>query len=314
MDPQAQTRFSDPVVISGFGAFRGKPQEAVSEINNEQLKTITALLKNPKMKKFMGKQDKMAVIAAHSAVQQANIPKEAFRENTGLFLSVGFIPFEYSDIEPLARHSAEDGKFSMERFSTEGISQVNPLLTFRCLPNMPIFHVSLNLGIQGPSFTTYPGIGQFYLALQEATEMLQNNTIQFALVGGVADQNNFLVQHHFQKTQPFLEKQLVDSAGFICLEKLSSARSRAHQALFEQIYLDIQYPVPLFEQEQPTSHQEYLSYSDQRLSWEAFGYLGPGSFPIFLSALEPDLSHFEHQANTLDRFQIQSQWKKILSS
>lgn len=52
-------------------------------------------------------------------------------------MCVGFIPFERTDIETIAQHSTQDGTFSMARFSTEGMAQVNPLLTFRCLPNMP---------------------------------------------------------------------------------------------------------------------------------------------------------------------------------
>jgi hypothetical protein len=164
-------------------------------------------MKSPKMLKFMGKQDRMAVVAASRAVQKAGVHSL----KTGIYMAVGSIPFEQQDIEPLARHSAKDGRFSMEAFSTTGLDQVNPLLTFRCLPNMPIFHVSLNLGVQGPYYVTYPGVGQFYQALQHAVWALEEGEIDRALVGGVADQDNFLVRT--------LRGGGEDAAGFLCLER-----------------------------------------------------------------------------------------------
>ena len=111
-------------------------------------------LKSRKMRKYMGKQDELAVIASGKAFRMAGIADADARERVGIYLCVGYIPFERADIEALTTHSIRGGRFSMELFSTAGIEQVNPLLTFRCLPNMPIFHVSLNFGICGPYFVT----------------------------------------------------------------------------------------------------------------------------------------------------------------
>ena len=47
---------------------------------------------------------------------------------------------------PLLAASVENGAFSMPAFSTTGFRAVNGLLTFRCLPNMPAFHVSALMG------------------------------------------------------------------------------------------------------------------------------------------------------------------------
>ncbi|MGH9856483.1 MAG: beta-ketoacyl synthase N-terminal-like domain-containing protein, partial [Acidobacteriota bacterium] len=149
---------------------------------------------------FMGKQDQLAVIAAGMAARDAGLSEKDLRCKTGIYLCVGYIPFEQQDIESIARNSTIDGKFSMDLFSTKGFEQVNPLLTFRCLPNMPIFHVSFNLNIQGPYFITYPGPAQFYMALEQACIAIESGEIEFALVGGVADQNNFLVQHHYKRS------------------------------------------------------------------------------------------------------------------
>jgi 3-oxoacyl-(acyl-carrier-protein) synthase len=145
---------------------------------------VLPFLKSRKMRKYMGKQDELAVIAAGEALRMSGIATpmlEADEAKTGVYLCVGYIPFERADIDALTSGSIRDGEFSMECFSTVGIEQVNPLLTFRCLPNMPIFHVSLNFGLRGPYFVTYPGIGQLYLALELAATALRSGEIDCTL-------------------------------------------------------------------------------------------------------------------------------------
>ena len=150
-------------------------------------------LANRKNRKFMGRQDDLAVVAAGRALGSL---ARVDPERTGLYLVVGYIPFEESDIESLVASSIVEGRFSMAAFSTKGLDAVNPLLTFRTLPNMPAFHVSMNFDVQGPYWVGYPGAGQFYLALEEAVAALESGSIDRAVVGGVADQSNFLVRHH----------------------------------------------------------------------------------------------------------------------
>ena len=167
----------------------------------------------------MGIQDDLAVVAASRAVQAAGnlgVPGE----RVGLYLAVGYIPFEQRDIERLVTKSVDGADFSMARFSTEGVASINPLLTFRCLPNMPAFHISLNLELRGPYFVTYPGPSQFYLALEQACLALEIGTIDVALVGGVANQRNFLVEHHMRRLDPPTPaERLEDAAGCLVLER-----------------------------------------------------------------------------------------------
>jgi hypothetical protein len=125
-------------------------------------------LKSPKARKFMGGQDHLAVGAAGLALASAGLTPHALGPRAGLFLAVGFIPFAGADIDALLAGSLEGGEVSMRRFGTDGFAAVNPLLTFRCLPNMPAYHVSTCFDIQDEYFVTYPGPGQFYLALEEA--------------------------------------------------------------------------------------------------------------------------------------------------
>src|SRR5688500_2534550 len=131
MDAKSDLEFSNPLTLSGSG----------SVVAEQGPLNIAPWLKQPKMKKFMGKQDQLAVIAAGLAAREAGLSEDDLRLRTGIYLCVGYIPFEQEDIESIARNSSRNGEFSMELFSTTGFQEVNPLLTFRCLPNMPIFHV-----------------------------------------------------------------------------------------------------------------------------------------------------------------------------
>jgi hypothetical protein len=212
MDAAFKPQLSNSLTVRGIGSI-------TSETNWD----VSPWLKQPKMKKFMGKQDQLAVVAAGMAARDAGLSEEDLRCKTGIYLCVGYIPFEQQDIESIARNSCIDGAFSMDRFSTKGFEQVNPLLTFRCLPNMPIFHVSFNLNIQGPYFITYPSAGQCYVALEQACIAIESGEIQFALVGGVADQNNFLVQHHYSRSG-WNTRHSPDAAAFLFLQKESSKR------------------------------------------------------------------------------------------
>src|SRR5207253_861874 len=94
-------------------------------------------------------------------------------------------------------------------------------------PNMPTFHVSVNFDVQGPYFVTYPGPGQFYLALEAACTALAEGEVDVALVGGVAHQRNYLVRYHFSRLElPVAAEDLQDAAGCLVLERAGAARAR----------------------------------------------------------------------------------------
>src|ERR1051325_4482828 len=177
MDTRYTADPDDPVILTGHGHV----------ILADETCDPTPYLQTPKLRKYMGVHDDLAGVAAARALHSAGLrrPNDYDPERIGLYLVVGYIPFEQTDLEPLLTASLDQGRFSMEKFSTAGFRAVNGLLTFRCLPNMPAFHISVNCGIQGPYFVTYPGPGQFYLALEEAITALRQGTIDIALVGGV---------------------------------------------------------------------------------------------------------------------------------
>lgn len=187
----------------------------------------TAFLRAKKTRKFMGTQDDLAVIAAAGALEQAGLQAPQLGERAGLFAVVGYIPFNRDDIDPVLESSLDGERFSMARFSSGGFQRAHPLLTFRCLPNMPAFHVSANFDLQGPYFVSYPGPGQVYSALEEAQILLQDGTIDCAVVLAVAHQRNFLVEHHFSRLSPPVPvTELWDAAACLILERPESAAAR----------------------------------------------------------------------------------------
>lgn len=260
-----EQRADDPVVVTGCGHV---------VLDNAPCDP-TPYLRAPKMRKYMGVQDDLAVIAAARAFESAGL-RDHNPERVGLYLAVGYIPFEQSDLDPLLAASLEDGCISMERFSTAGFRAVNGLLTFRCLPNMPAFHISVNCNIQGPYFVTYPGPAQFYLALEEAVFALREGTIDVALVGGVAHQRNFLVEYHFGRIdKPIPRNQLRDAAGCLVLER---AGSRAFARSAPLVNLRVEYRPDWIEAKMHSPFATFLGFEH-----EVGGYLGAASLPARLS-------------------------------
>ncbi len=309
MDTRPRDASDDPVVVTGFGHVI-RPPNADGDAACDPL----PYLKVKKLRKYMGVQDDMAVIAAAKALHFARLADQptgevSLGERAGLYLVVGCIPFEQADVEPLRTGSvigeASDCRFSLERFSTTGFRTVNGLLTFRCLPNMPAFHVSANFDIQGPYFVTYPGPGQFYLALEEAQAALNSGTVDIALVGGVAHQRNMLVTYHFSRLDPPIAAgRLIDAAGFVVLERMSCAAARgvAVRARLDECGYVYQSFDPF--EEPPIPNEQFEC--DVALP----GELGPASLPVMLSLqAERGQSTLAHCLTSRDGLKTHSRWE-----
>ena len=256
-----------------------------------------------KLGKFMGKQDVLAVVAAARAVQAAGLTAP-LGERCGLYAAVGYIPFETSEINRLLDASLDGEDFSMQRFAAQAFGAINPLLTFRVLPNMPAFHVSLNLDIQGPYAVSYPGIGQFYTVLEEAIAAIDSGIIDVALVGAVADQRNFLVEHHFSRVTPPVEpERLADAAAFIVIERRAEAIARRATPRARLVDCQLDYsPAEPFAGHPPS---ECLVRDGVTVS--GFGELGPASLGVVLAGTER--GRLTHRARTRDGFTVCSTWE-----
>ena len=279
----------DRVVVTGVGAVCGDCDP-------------TPFVKARKLRKFMGRQDDLAVVAAGRALQSASLTMP-LGERCGLYLAVGYIPFEGADIDQLLTASLDGDAFSMTRFAANAFGAINPLLTFRVLPNMPAFHVSLNFDVQGPYTVSYPGAGQFYAVLEEGCAALASSTVDVALVGAVADQQNALVEHHFSRLTPPIESaRLVNASAFLVIERTSDARARGAVSRAQLADCRVEYtPVDPFDPAKP-----YECLARGGVCVRDGRELGPASLPFAIAGTER--ARLTHELRTRDGFTASSAW------
>lgn len=311
MDTRPQNASPHPVVITGLGHVISRAGTSEPAIQEKPPCDPRPYLKVKKLRKFMGVQDDLAVVSAGLALGSAGLSGVSLGERTGLYLAVGYIPFEQADIEELLTRSLEGDRFCMAKFSTTGFDAVNPLLTFRCLPNMPAYHISANFDLQGPYLVTYPGPGQFYLALEEASAALTDGIIDVALVGGVAHQRNFLVTRHFNRIDPpVAADRLTDAAGCLVLETLGHAKARSARIRGRLLGFEVAYRRhhPF---ETTAGLTEYFECDSGR-DFYSLGEMGPASLPAVLSLeAEQKRGRLRHHLESRDGIFAQSEWELL---
>lgn len=215
----------DPViVVTGISDVVLEPDEGCDP---------SPFLREKKSKKYLGLQDALATVSAGRALAGSGFGMAPPAERTGLFIAVGYIPFLEKDVQPVLEGSLDaNGAFSLPRFAAEGYQRAHPLLAFRCLPNMPAYHIAANFGIEGPYVVCYPSAGQLYLALLEAMAALDERRVDVALVTGVAHQRNYLVEHHMARIDdPPGDAALRDASATVVLERSQDARARGAQVV-----------------------------------------------------------------------------------
>ncbi len=267
-------------------------------------------LKQKKSRKFMGLQDELAVEATGRALESARLGAAHLGEAAGLFAAIGYIPFNHADIAPVLAASLEGQRFSMERFAAGGYQKAHPLLTFRCLPNMPAYHVSVNFDVQGPYFVTYPGAGQLYTGLEEALIALENGSVSVALLLAVAHQTNFLVEHHFSRIEPAVPaERLRDAAACLVLETAQSARARGATVRAELTTLELGYEP--FDAAMAAIAQEQ-GFDGEPAAGRDELELGPAAPLIGLDrrlGRDPRPSSVTHRLRTRDGIRATSSWR-----
>jgi len=263
-------------------------------------------LREKKAKKFLGLQDALAVVAAGQALEAAGLWGTLPAERTGLYVAVGYIPAALRDFLPVLEGSLDaEGRFSLERFAADGYMRAHPLLAFRCLPNMPAYHVAVSFGIEGPYSVLYPSAGELYLALDEACSALARGEIDVAVVVGVAHQRNFLVEHHFQRVVPPVPvERLRDGGAAFVLERdarpgLGPVRARLQA-------LDVRYE-PFDCLELVPSHAEELEIEGARHPVDL--EIGPASPLVAVQgALAAGGGRVVHRLASRDGIRATSEW------
>ena len=161
--------------------------------------------------------------------------------------------------------------------------------------------------IQGEYFVTYPGPGQFYLALSEALYTLSSGRITIALVGAVADQTNFLVAHHYQRLQHRVPaSDLRDAAGFLIFERAAEHAARRGPSRGRLLDLKINYSPHDPFGEEPDPAEEFVGCA------RPDGEFGTASLAVALARSRDNSKQtrtVRHQLRTRDGLTASSAWE-----
>ena len=137
--------------------------------------------------RFMNRDAQMAVVAAHLAMDDAEVRADETypAENIALYGSTGVTGLSVEEITRIIKYAVDDnGSLSLERFGKMALKRVRPVLSFRILANMPICFVSIFENIKGPNAVYTPWEGQGAQAIAAGIRAIIRGDVPCALVGG----------------------------------------------------------------------------------------------------------------------------------
>ncbi len=121
----------------------------------------------------MGRAAQFAVMAAHHAAADANLPTEDLAgERVGVCLGTTLGPHMIAER-------------TTRQFKMSGYKRPNPLAFINCLPNMPAHHVSRYLGAFGPLSTPSAACASGTQAIGDALDTLRLRRADVVFAGGV---------------------------------------------------------------------------------------------------------------------------------
>jgi hypothetical protein len=146
-------------------------------------------LPDRKAVKLMSRESQLAVFAAVEAGGGTNLPASAGLPATevGAFAAAGYEVSNLSDSEGMlaaSRDPQDPSRILLHRLFGEGRDVYNPLSPLKVLPNMPLFHAGLALGLQGPHLCLGSSPAAGLAALGEASESIARGECRAALVLG----------------------------------------------------------------------------------------------------------------------------------
>jgi 3-oxoacyl-(acyl-carrier-protein) synthase len=204
--------------------------------------------------KLMSRDARLAVQAAGLAMTDGSLapmdssswPVDA--EEVGVFMGVGLEPGDILELGHVVADCATTHRgIDLARLGGHSIDLIPPLSALRTLPNMALAHVSINLGLMGPSEALSPwgtaGVG----ALGAAIDAIEWGECEMALVGA-ADSDVHLggvVTHDRLELVGELSVEVAgtedlwgldgfvlgEGAAFLLVESLDMARSRGARVL-----------------------------------------------------------------------------------
>ncbi|MFC1745612.1 beta-ketoacyl synthase N-terminal-like domain-containing protein [Candidatus Riflebacteria bacterium] len=165
-------------ITSGDGAFALK---RAGIINDFKLSNFVG--KSPYFR-LMSREAMLACAAARLAIASAGLEGENMQE-TAIYAGTGATGLDFKHIERMLEASrGGNGKFDLQCFSEKGLNQINPLLSFKILPNMPVCFVAILNNIMGENLILNPWEGNTSQAILEAAWSVSGSRDRIVLCGG----------------------------------------------------------------------------------------------------------------------------------
>ena len=226
--------FFDGLAAGATGAHRPLLQLEGSPLEGQEVGWVPGLEEAlgtlpAKLRKFMSEAAILGCLAGREAWDQAALGGRVDPEQVGIYAATGLTAANYeSSRELLSSCIDPGGEFSEALLGSRGLASMNPLDSFRILPNMPPCMLAILLGIRGPSLVFNPFEDQGAAALVEAVLAVAQGDVEAALVGA-ADTPSAPSSLVYLRQSGLLREDEIPSPGaaYFVLESRSSASTLA---------------------------------------------------------------------------------------
>lgn len=201
---------------------------------------------NRKSLKLMSREIQLGVAASALAHRDSGLSLEQEdRDRIGISLGTGIINNDLDEVGAgILKGFDDQGNFHMEKFGEAGIRALFPLWFLKYLPNMPACHISIALGLRGPSNTLTASAAAAAHAVGEAFRIIERGDADCMFAGGTDSKINAMGISRFHLLKLLAERKndleriycpfdqdhsgllLGEGAGLVVLEELDHALKR----------------------------------------------------------------------------------------
>ncbi|KKL80028.1 hypothetical protein LCGC14_2008910 [marine sediment metagenome] len=148
--------------------------------------------------KVMARDIEIAVVAADLAVRDSGIVTKGIDEGAadidsarlGCNIGAGLICADLDELGAAINTALTDGSFDINKWGTEGMSNLTPLWLLKYLPNMLSCHVTIIHAAKGPSNTITCAEASGQLAVGEAARTIARGAADAIIAGGADSRIN----------------------------------------------------------------------------------------------------------------------------
>ncbi len=160
--------------------------------------------------KVMNRETQMGVAAGQQALLSSQLLEYYDAERVGVCFGAGNVSVMPEDFQSaVGACSDAQGEFEMDRWGTDGLSEMAPLWLLKCLPNMPTCHLAIINDLRGPNNTITQRDVSFALAIAEACRNIKSGDADAMLVGATGTTLNSINLMHAR-----LENEVCDDSAF----------------------------------------------------------------------------------------------------